>query len=185
MSGATINANSQCQFGVTVTGVSTGQYQDNTNAPTSTNGGTGVSASANIQVILAPTISKAFGGSTLELNHTTTLQFAIDNPNAFVALSGVAFVDSLPAGMVVASTPGLSSTCSGTVTADAGAGTISLSGGTLAANTGCTIQVNITATVAAVMNNFVQVSFTGGGSNSGNASITVVKKRVAGQITSQ
>jgi len=41
LSGATINANRQCQFSVTVTGAAAGQYTNTSGNVTSTNGGTG------------------------------------------------------------------------------------------------------------------------------------------------
>src|SRR6266705_3284027 len=45
------------------------------------------------QVVLPPSISKAFEAATIPLNGTTTLSFQITNPNPLVALTGVAFTD--------------------------------------------------------------------------------------------
>ncbi|HKE23777.1 MAG TPA: Ig-like domain repeat protein [Bryobacteraceae bacterium] len=174
MSGASIAPGTQCFFAVTVTGAALGSYTNTTGNVTSTNGGTGNSSSANLAVISAPAIAKAFGAASIPLNGSTTLVFSIQNPNVSTALTGLAFVDSLPAGLVVANTPGLSNTCGGNATATAGSGTIGLSLGALAANSSCTIQVNITGTSPGIKNNSVQVSFTGGGANTGNASITVI-----------
>src|SRR5205807_673285 len=121
--------NSQCQFSVTVTGAAAGQYTNTTGNVTSTNGGTGNTATANLTVISPPTISKAFGAATIPLNGTTSLSFTVTNPNTFASLSGVAFTDSLPAGLAVAATQGVTGSCgSGTITAVAGSGSISLSG---------------------------------------------------------
>jgi uncharacterized repeat protein (TIGR01451 family) len=172
--GASIAPGQTCNFSVTVTGAVLGNYTNTTGAVTSTNGGNGNTSSANLTVVSAPTIAKAFGASTIPLNGSTTLVFSIQNPNAGTALTGLAFTDSLPAGLVVANTPNLTNTCGGTATAAAGSGTIGLSLGTLAASASCTIQVNVTGTSAGIKNNSVQVSFAGGGNNSGNASITVV-----------
>ena len=58
------------------------------------------------------------------MNGTTTLTFTLSNPNAGIALSGVGFTDTLPAGLVVATPNGLASTCGGTVTAVAGGGSV-------------------------------------------------------------
>ena len=69
----------------------------------------------------------------------------------------------------------LNNTCGGTATAVAGSGSISLSGGTLAASACCTVSVNVQGTTAGVKNNSVQVTSTEGGTgNTSNASITVV-----------
>src|SRR5207248_5398073 len=109
-----------------------------------------------------------------------TLSFTVSNPNTFSSMSGVAFTDTLPAGVVVATSNGLVGSCgSGTITAVAGSGSISLSGGTLtaspAAGSSCTFSVNVTGTSAGVKNNSVTVTSTEGGSGiAANASITVI-----------
>ena len=175
LSGATIAINSQCQFSVTVTGTASGQYTNTTGAVSSTNGGTGNTASANLTVASPPTITKVFGVSTIPLNGTTSLTFTIQNPNTGVTLNGVAFTDTLPAGLVVASPNNLNNTCGGTATAVAGSGSVSLSGGTLAASASCTVSVNVQGTTAGVKNNSVQVTSTEGGTgNTSTTSITVV-----------
>src|SRR5204863_259423 len=81
LSGATINSNSQCQFSVTVTGAASGQYTNTTGNVTSTNGGTGNTASANLTVAAPPAITKLFGAVSVPLNGTTSLTFTIQNPN--------------------------------------------------------------------------------------------------------
>src|SRR5262249_2737860 len=120
-------------------------------------------------------ISKALGAASIPLNGTTSLTFNISNPNTNVTLNGIAFTDNLPAGVVVASTPNLSNTCGGTATAVGGSGTVSLSGGTLAASASCTVSVNVQGTTAGVKNNSGPVTSTEGVTgNPPNASITVV-----------
>jgi fimbrial isopeptide formation D2 family protein/uncharacterized repeat protein (TIGR01451 family) len=175
LTGATIAVNSQCQFSVTVTGAASGQYTNTTGNVTSTNGGTGNTATANLTVATPPTITKAFGAASIPLNGTTSLTFNIQNPNTNQSLTGIAFTDNLPAGLVVATPDALTNTCGGTATAVAGSGSVSLSGGTLAANASCTVSVNVQGTTAGVKNNSVQVTSTEAGTgNTSNASITVV-----------
>jgi uncharacterized repeat protein (TIGR01451 family) len=175
LTGATIATNSQCQFSVTVTGAASGQYTNTTGNVTSTNGGTGNTASANLTVASPPAITKAFGVTQIPLNGTTSLTFNISNPNTTVTLNGIAFTDNLPAGLVVASTPNLTNTCGGTATAVGGSGSASLTGGTLAPNASCTVSLSVQGTTAGLKNNSVQVTSTEGGTgNTSNASITVV-----------
>jgi fimbrial isopeptide formation D2 family protein len=177
LSGATIAAGGQCVFNVTVTGAVAGQYTNTTGNVTSTNGGTGNTATANLTVGTPPTITKAFGAASILLNASTSLTFNISNPNTNLALSGVTFSDTLPAGLVVATPNGLSSSCGGTTTATAGSGSISLSGGTLAANGSCTISLNVTGVQAGVQNNTtgaISSNETGAGATSNTASITVI-----------
>jgi fimbrial isopeptide formation D2 family protein len=177
LSGATIAANSQCQFSVTVTGAAAGQYTNTTGNVTSTNGGTGNTASANLTVAAAPTITKAFGASSILLNATTSVTFTLNNPNSSLALTGVAFSDTLPAGLQVATPNGLVTTCTGTVTATAGSGSISLTGATLAANANCKVSVNVQGIAAGVQNNTtgpVSSTESGPGATSNTATITVI-----------
>jgi hypothetical protein len=118
LSGATIAANGQCQFSVTVTGATSGQYTNTTGAVTSTNGGTGNTASANLNVATPPTITKSFGAASIPLNGSTSLSFTINNPNTTISLTGIAFTDNLPAGLVVSTPNGLTGSCGGgTITA--------------------------------------------------------------------
>jgi uncharacterized repeat protein (TIGR01451 family) len=174
LTGATIAANGQCVFGVTVTGAASGDYTDNTGAVTSTNGGTGNSASANLTVASPPTIAKSFGAPNIPLNGATSLSFSITNPNSSVTLTGLTFADNLPAGLVVATPNALNSTCGGTATALAGAGSVSLAAGTLAVSASCSVSVNVTGNTAGVKNNSVQIASTEGGTgNTSNASMTV------------
>jgi hypothetical protein len=65
----------------------------------------------------------------------------------------VAFADTLPANVVVATPNGATSTCGGTLTATAGSNSISLSGGTIAISGSCGISVNVTSAVTGVYNN--------------------------------
>jgi uncharacterized repeat protein (TIGR01451 family) len=174
LSGATMAANSQCQFSVTVTGAAAGSYTNTTGNVTSTNGGTGNTATANLTVATPPSITKAFGASTIPLNGTTSLTFSISNPNTSLALTGLAFTDSLPAGLVVATPSGISNTCSGTATAVAGSSSVSLLAGTLASSASCTVSVNVQGTTAGIKNNSVTVTSTEAGTgNTSNATVTV------------
>src|SRR5205085_7348664 len=134
LSGGTLTASpaagSSCTFSVNVTGTTAG-VKNNSVQVTSTEGGSGNTANASITVVASPTISKAFGAASIPLNGSTSLSFTITNPNTASALSGVAFTDNLPAGLAVAATPNVTGSCgSGTITAVAGSGSISLSGGT-------------------------------------------------------
>ena len=175
LANATLAAGAGCTFFVNVTGVSPGVENNTTGPVTSNEGGTGNTASASITVVAPPSIAKSFAPSSIATNGTSTLTFTITNPNDSVALTGVAFTDSLPAGVVVASPTGLTSTCGGTATAAAGSGTISLSGGTIAANASCTVAVNVRGTNAGIATNAVTVTSTNGGTgNTATATLTVL-----------
>ncbi len=175
LAGASLPAASQCTFSVSATGTTAG-VKNNSVSVTSIEGGPGNTGTASVTVTTTLTISKTFGAASIPLNGTTSLTFLITNPNAALGLTGVAFTDTLPAGLVVATPNGLSGSCgSGTITATAASATVTLSGGTIAASGSCTFALNVTGTSAGVKSNSVTVSSaeTGQG-NTATASVTVL-----------
>jgi hypothetical protein len=150
--GATLPAGISCTFSVSVTGIAAGVQNNTTGNVTSTEGGTGLTASASLSVIAPPTIGKSFGAPTIPLNGSTTLTFTLGNPNGS-QLTGVHFGDTLPAGLVVSAPNGLVNTCGGIVTAAGGTGAIALAGATLPASGSCSLTVNVTGKTAGQKNN--------------------------------
>src|SRR5207248_8028127 len=111
-------------------------------------------ATGSLTFATAPTIANAFGATTIALNGTTSLTFNVTNPNTNVTLNGIAFTDTLPAGLVVATPNNLSgSNCGGTVTATAGAGSVTLATGALAPSGSCAFSIDVQGTTAGVKNN--------------------------------
>ena len=178
LSGGTIAANGSCAVSVNVTATTSGTKSNTTGNVSSTNGGTGATSNtATLNVSSPPTISKAFGAATIPLNGSTSLTLSISNPNAGLVLTGVSFTDTLPSGLAVATPNGANNTCNGTLSATAGSGTVSLSGGTLASSGSCSITVNVTGTIAGTKSNTtgaVSSTETGAGATSNTANLTVV-----------
>ena len=176
MSGGTLAANSSCIFAVNVTGTAAGSISNTTSAVTSTEGGAGSTTSAAIAIVAPPVIAESFGSASITIDTSTTLSFTITNPGGnTLAQSGVAFSDTLPSGIVVASTPGLSNSCAGTLTAVAGSTSVSLSGASLSVGGNCTSTVNVTGTAGGTFANPTgSVNSTNGGiGNTASASLTV------------
>ncbi len=149
-----------CTVQVNVTGISPGVWI-NAYTPSDATAGSGLAATAVITVLpqSPPVITKAFGAPLIGLNGTTSLTFTISNPNAAIALTGVSFTDTLPAGLNIANFSGLSSNCGGTALASFGQpATVSLIGGTLAGGASCTVSVNVTGVSVGPQNNSVTVS---------------------------
>jgi len=167
LSGASVAHNTSCTLSVDVTGTVEGDANNTTGAISSTEGGTGTASNtATLKVIAPPTISKAFGATNITLNGTTTLVFTITNPASNTsAENGIAFSDTLTNGLQVASTPGVTNSCGGTVTAAANSTSISLTGGSIATpGATCTIVVNVTGTQSGTVTNTTgAVSSTNGG----------------------
>lgn len=112
------------------------------------------STGARFANIIDPTnvsISKSFSPNPTNVNGVSALTFTLTNPNAG-AVSGLNFTDvfpTTPGDMVVDSTPNATTNGCGTPTFSpvAGAGSISFSNGTIAANSSCTVKVNVTTNV--------------------------------------
>ena len=64
------------------------------------------------------------------------------------AVTGVAFTDTYPSGLVNTASANGATTCGGTVTAANNGNSVWLSGGTIPANGSCTVTVNVTAALA-------------------------------------
>ena len=122
-----------------------------------------------------PTISKSFSPDPVAVGGSSSLSFTVSNPNSGVALSGITFSDTLPAGVTVAD--GSTLECGGTLTTTAATSTISLSGGALTAGANCVFAVTVTVTTAGPhLNVSGFISATGSGTNtsaSGSASDSV------------
>jgi len=126
---------------------------------------------------LAPTITKTYGATSVQMNGSTSLMFRVSNPNSSISLSGIGFTDGLPTGQEISNPNGLTGNCGGgTITANAGANSLSLSGTSLSANTSCTFSINVKVTVAGTQNNVTTTitSTEAGNGSTASASLTVV-----------
>ena len=141
----TLLAGTLCQYSITVQGTTAGVLNNVTSTITSNEAAAGAAASATLTVVGPPTLTKTFGAASIARLGSTSLTFVVTNPNTTTALTGVDFVDNLPSAIVVANPNGLAGSCgAGTITAVAGSGSVTLSGGTLAASASCTFSVNVT-----------------------------------------
>jgi uncharacterized repeat protein (TIGR01451 family) len=172
LSGALLAAGASCNFSVNVTGIAAGTQNNTTGNVSSTEGGAGGTASASVKVEAPPSIAAVFNPSAIALNATSSLKFTITNPAANVdALTGVAFSDTLPSGLTVASAS--ASTCGGTLTTTAPTG-IALTGATINANSQCQFSVTVTGASAGNYNTTGNVTSTNGGTgNTASASLSV------------
>ena len=140
------------------------------------------SAAARIASIVGPssvTIQKSFTPPAIAPGGTSVMTFKLTNPLT-ETFTGVNFTDTLPAGLQVAGTPGVTySGCGAGAFSPAlvaGDTSLSFSGATLAPNSSCTITVNVTAAAANTYPNttghlFIDTSIDTG--NTGSATLTV------------
>ena len=146
VSQATIPPNSICSISVDVVASELGVYTNiipekeiiSDQGETNNNG-----ASADLYVVSQPTISKAFNPKTISVGGTSVLTVTISN-GATILITGVDLTDTLPPGLAIAGTPAAATTCTnGSVTANPGTDTLSLSGATVPAGGSCTFSANV------------------------------------------
>ncbi|MEP6942428.1 MAG: hypothetical protein ABI981_05805 [Betaproteobacteria bacterium] len=172
--GGTLAASANCTITVAVTGATAGIKNNTTGTISSTQTGAGATSNtATLTVIAMPTITKSFAAPTVALGGSVNMSFVLTNPNATVALTGLAFTDTLPAGLT---TPNASTaTCGGTLVASSNV--LTFTGGALATSASCTITVAVTGATAGVKNNTtgaISSTETGAGAASNTATLTVV-----------
>jgi uncharacterized repeat protein (TIGR01451 family) len=175
LSGGNIAAGGTCTLTVDVTVSASGSFVNTTGNVTAANGGTGNTATATLTSVAPPSIAKTFSPTSIPAGGVSTIALTITNPNATVALTGVAVTDPLPTGMTVASPPNATNTCGGTFAPNAGDTSIALSGGNIAAGGTCTLTVDVTtSTPGDSVNTTGNVTSANGGTgNSASATLTV------------
>ncbi|MEM7127905.1 MAG: hypothetical protein AAF702_16345 [Chloroflexota bacterium] len=124
-------------------------------------------------------LTKAFAPTAINANGTSTLTFTItENATDDGVNNAVSFVDTLTSGLVIAATPNVVDNCGGTatITANAGASTITVAGATLANGTAsCTIAVDVTsATAGSYVNGAADMSGLSGTETSAMTNQTLV-----------
>ena len=114
--------------------------------------------SANSSFEIAPTITKSMSPTTIQTGQNATLTITIENKNASVMTLNQDFFDILPAGLVAAGTP--TSSCGTLITSAINSNTqIKIAtGGTIPANTVCTITVPVTSNTAGYYCNIINMN---------------------------
>ncbi len=102
-----------------------------------------------------PTIAKGFAPDPINVGATSVLTITAVN-NAPFALTGVSFSDTLPVGLLYSGAP-ITDTCGGTTTVNGGADTLSVTGGTIAADSSCTITIAVLGAAGGTFTNTTSV----------------------------
>ncbi len=155
--GTVVANSSSCTVAVNIRAPATAGSSTNTiavGAATATTSFGGVSnasaANSTVTVISGVTLNKSFSPTTINPNGTSRITIYIaNNSSGAVALTGMALTDTLPAGLVLNSPPNAvltqtSGTCTGTLSAVAGAGSVGISAGSISANGTCELAVDVT-----------------------------------------
>jgi uncharacterized repeat protein (TIGR01451 family) len=161
----------QCTFQLNVTATAQGSWVATipaTTTPNATTSGytakesgvdvfnnTPANATLLVNAMSPPTGAKAFSAPR-NAGTPFTLTMTLTNPNATATIPLTTVVDSLPAGMQVATPPGAGVVCTGTgasngaVTAVAGSGSVTLTGGAIGQGGTCTVTVSVLVPTIAV-----------------------------------
>ena len=94
---------------------------------------------------IPPTLGKTFNPVNIAMGGASLLTITLSNTNGTAASLTAPFIDTLPAGVVIAVAPNPGTTCGGTVTANTGGSTVTLTGGAVPANGSCTVTAIVTA----------------------------------------
>lgn len=176
LSGGEVAAGDSCLLEVDVTLLTVGAAVNVTDTLTSSLGNSGTAtATLTATAADAPGFSKSFNPASIVQGNISRLEFAINNTAVGVAATDLAFVDTFPAGLALASTPNAVSTCaSGTITATGGAGELSFTGGTVPAGGQCSVAVNVTSpTVGTIANTSGALTSSLGDSGTATAQLSV------------
>ena len=106
----TVSAGNTCTVRVDVTSDTTDTYVNISGDLTSSLGNSGT---ATDTLVVEPplTLSKHFGPETIPVNGTSTLTFTLDNSASNLMASNLAFTDTLPSSLVIASPANTVNTC--------------------------------------------------------------------------
>ncbi len=173
-SGGSVAAGSSCTVVIDVTAQASGQFI-NTSGNLTSNAGDSGFASATLSVESPAVFGKQFTPNTALINEVVTLSFSIDNSANSLPANALDFTDNFPAGMTIASPNNASTTCTGgTLTTVAGSGTLSYTGGSIAAASSCVISVDVSSTTMGLNTNISgDLTSSSGNSGSATASLTI------------
>ena len=183
LAGGTIPANGSCTVSVTITATTLGSYTNTTSTVTSTNATTSATASAGLTVALlaAPTVVKSFSPNQVGIGGVSVMTVTLTNSNS-TAITGAAFTDSYPFGLVNTGSANGSTSCTGgSVTANNNGNSLALSAAGIPANSSCTVTVNVTSgAFGAYANSTGAVTTTNASSgSSASATLNVLQAPVA------
>lgn len=173
--GVDLAGSASCTVTVPITSNTAGSYA-NTSANISNllNGLTADGVNDTL-VVQAATLTKDFSPATILVGQTATMSLELNNTAEAPQHTGLAFTETLPAGLVLASAPAASQ-CNGTVTGAAGGNTITVTGARLAQGLeSCVITATVTSSTAGTYVN-AAANVTGLSANlvnAVNASLTV------------
>jgi hypothetical protein len=148
LSDGKLAANATCAVTVQVVAGTPGTYVNPPVTLTSAQAPPAQSGTVTLVVgATSPVFTKAFPIPGTTTGNSVPLTFIITN-NTATPLTGLAFTDNLPPGLVIATPLSFTNNCGGVLNVAAGGMSIAFSNGTRPVGTTCTISVNVTSGTA-------------------------------------
>lgn len=119
---------------------------------------TPASATLHVDLVQAPSLSKSFAPNTMLVGQTSQLTIRIRNNDLDLTLTQASLTDTLPPNLVLANpvSPSLTNCgASATLDGDPGDTSVSIAAASIAPNSTCTIQVNVTSIVSGEYTNTI------------------------------
>lgn len=148
VAGVDLAGSASCTVTIPVTSNSVGSYANTSANISGLAGGLTATGVNDTLVVQAATLMKDFAPASILVNQTSTMSLTLDNTPEAPQHTGLAFTETLPAGVVLAAAPA-SPQCNGTVTGTAGGNTVTVSGARLALGLdACVITTTVTSASA-------------------------------------
>jgi MYXO-CTERM domain-containing protein len=183
LSNGRIGTNGTCEVLLDVTGDTAGDYM-NVSGDVTSSAGNGGPANATLSISATlPGFEMAFSPGVVPIGGTSTVTYSMTNKLPSTSLQNLFFRNVLPAGMVVATPPNVSTTCDTTfgppLTAEAGGSEINFILFVMSGGASCTASVDVTTSIAGVIGNTTTpLSFDAPGNQESGKASAVLDVRV-------
>ncbi|MDA7430455.1 autotransporter domain-containing protein [Primorskyibacter aestuariivivens] len=182
LTGGSVAAGASCTIVMTVQAISTGSL--GTNAPVLTSSLPTATAVVSDPVIVVQnnplTVAMSFAPATIEQDQVSTLTYTLTNGSG-IGATGVTLGDTLPSNLGILSNPTPSTTCAGALSTTTSS--VALSGGTLAANSSCTITVQVTSVIVGSYDNTTETATSSLGVSTPASATLRVERATRGTVT--
>lgn len=155
-SGSTSNAgNVSFVFGQS--GVNSFTFTYRNSAPNTAGSHLQAASIHDISFFVAPTVDKVFSPNVITSGGVSTLTITLSNNEATNAILSADLIDTLPAGMIIASPANIGGSCPGATNAPVGGNAITYPNGSVIPTGSCTISVDVTSTTPGIFTNTIDV----------------------------
>lgn len=144
LTGASVGPGEVCTIQVDIASTEAGEFTFSPNPLLSSTGESPI-GDVSFTVVPVPTAAVTFLPPEIGLAQTSTMTVALDNGGSILAANDLSFSHTLPAQLEITDPSVTTNSCGGTLVADAQGTTISLSAGQIAAESSCSITVQIAA----------------------------------------